>query len=64
MQITQSLDGGASVARAVVAAWWVKACVALTVVELYVVECYRRAEGWLEEPLLPVWEHFTGFLRA
>jgi len=47
-----------------VAAWWVKACVALTVVELYVVECYRRAEGWPEEPLSPVWEHFTGFLRA
>ena len=46
------------------AAWWVKACVALTVVEKYVVECYRRAEGWPEQPLLPVWEQFTGVLRA
>lgn len=46
------------------AAWWVKICVGLTVVEHAIVECYRRAEGWPEEPLLPVWEQYTGFLRA
>lgn len=46
------------------AAWWVKACVGTTVLEHYVVEFYRRAEGWPEEPLSPVWEQFTGFLRA
>jgi GT2 family glycosyltransferase len=46
------------------AAWWVKACVGLSVIEHYIVEFYRRAEGWPEEPLLPVWEQFTGFLRA
>lgn len=47
-----------------VAAWWVKACVGMTVLEHCVVELYRRAEGWPEEPLVPVWEQFTGFLRA
>ncbi|MBL8862408.1 MAG: glycosyltransferase [Planctomycetes bacterium] len=46
------------------AACWVKLCVAATVLEHYVLELYRRAEGWPEEPLLPVWEQFTGFLRA
>ncbi len=46
------------------AAWWVKACVGMTVVEHAIVECYRRAEGWPEEPLLPVWEQYSGFLRA
>ena len=47
-----------------VAAWWVKTCVGLSVLEHMVVELYRRAEGWPEEPLLPVWEQFAGFLRA
>lgn len=47
-----------------VAAWWVKACVGLAVLEHSVVEFYRRAEGWPEEPLQPVWEQFGGFLRA
>lgn len=46
------------------AAWWVKACVGTSVLEHYVVELYRRAEGWPEEPLAPVWQQFTGFLRA
>jgi hypothetical protein len=43
---------------------WVKACVAFSVLEHFVVECYRRAEGWPEEPLAPVWEQFAGFLRT
>lgn len=47
-----------------VSAWWVKACVGLAVLEHSIVEFYRRAEGWPEEPLQPVWEQFTGFLRA
>jgi len=46
------------------AAWWVKLCVGMTVIEHSIVEFYRRAEGWPEEPLRPVWESFSGFLKA
>jgi hypothetical protein len=43
---------------------WVKACVGLSVLEHFVLELYRRAEGWPEEPLQPLWQRFAGFLRA
>ncbi len=46
------------------AGWWLKACVAFGVAEGFVRECYRRAEGFPEEPLAPLWQGFAGILRA
>jgi hypothetical protein len=43
--------------------WWVKACVGWAVVDHCVHELWRRAHGAEEEPLTPVWQTYTVFLR-
>ncbi len=46
------------------AGWFVKACVGWTIVDHCVREFWRRANGAMEEPLLPLWQDFSMFLRC
>lgn len=46
------------------AAWYVKACVGWRVVDHCAREFWRRANGAMEEPLLPLWQDFAQLLRA
>lgn len=45
------------------AGWWLKTTVAWTVLDMCVREMWRRAEGFPEQPLLPVWSTFQVFMK-
>lgn len=45
------------------AGWWLKVCVAWTVLDMCVREMWHRAEGLPEQSLLPVWNTFQVFMK-